>query len=117
MADEEVEEEVVAFEAVYADECTIVQRWPPHVTVTLKPGTAADISVQFVEAVLEIKANDQYPAVAPAFNLKDTKGLDDRRHAKLLSDLHAQVDELSPQPLLLVLAEVCFELVIYSILL
>lgn len=46
MADEEVEEEVVAFEAVYADECTILQRWPPHVTVALKPGTAADISVQ-----------------------------------------------------------------------
>lgn len=51
MADE-VEDELEAVEAVYRDDCTILQRSPPHVAVALKPGTADDLSLQVCETFL-----------------------------------------------------------------
>jgi hypothetical protein len=60
-----------------------------------------------VEAVLVIKASDQYPGMIPDLELQDTKGLDDKRHAKFLCDLHAKLRQFSPGPMLVAISEVC----------
>jgi E3 ubiquitin-protein ligase RNF25 len=105
-----VEEEVEAVQAIYEGDCTILQRFPPHLSVALKPHTADDPSRQFVEAVLVIKASDQYPGMIPDLELQDTKGLDDKRHAKFLCDLHAKLRQFSPGPMLVAISEAAKEL-------
>jgi hypothetical protein len=107
MMAEEVEEEVEAVQAIYEGDCMILQKFPPHLSVALKPHTADDPSRQFVEAVLVIKASDQYPGVIPDLELRDTKGLDDKRHAKFLCDLHAKLRQFPPGPMLVAISEVC----------
>ncbi|XP_052193103.1 uncharacterized protein LOC127801757 isoform X3 [Diospyros lotus] len=57
--DEEVAMEVEAVEAVYGDDCVVLQSHPPRLHLHVKPRTADVSSQQFVEAVLEIQAGSQ----------------------------------------------------------
>lgn len=104
MADE-VEQELEALMSVYGVDCTVLQRSPPFLLVSLKPRTAYDISQQFVEAVLVIKASVQYPNEPPQLDLKDTKGLDEERLSVLLSSLRALTSELAFYPMLVAICE------------
>lgn len=47
MAKEEVAMELEAVEAVYGDDCVVIQSYPPHVHLHIKPRTA-EISSQQV---------------------------------------------------------------------
>lgn len=47
MAEEEVAAEMEAVQAVYGDDCQVVEAYPPHLHVHLKPRTA-DVSSQQV---------------------------------------------------------------------
>ncbi len=49
MMAEEVEEEVEAVQAIYEGDCMILQKFPPHLSVALKPHTADDPSRQVSE--------------------------------------------------------------------
>jgi hypothetical protein len=49
----------------------------------------------------------QYPGMIPDLERRDTKGLDDKRHAKFLCDLHAKLRQFSPGPMLVAISEVC----------
>lgn len=108
MADE-TEEEVEAAIAVYGGDCTVIQRSPPHLLVRLQPRTADDISQQFVEAVLVVKANAQYPHEPPMLELKDTKGLEEEKIAHLLSELQDLADELTFNPMLVAICEAALD--------
>lgn len=46
MAEEEVMAEVEAAQAVYGDDCQVIQAYPPHLHVHLKPRTAEVSSQQ-----------------------------------------------------------------------
>lgn len=48
----------------------------------------------------------QYPGMIPDLELRDTKGLDDKRHAKFLCDLHAKLRQFPPGPMLVAISEV-----------
>jgi hypothetical protein len=52
----------------------------------------------------------QYPGMIPDLELRDTKGLDDKRHAKFLCDLHAKLRQFSPGPMLVAISEAAKEL-------
>ncbi|BBN03237.1 E3 ubiquitin-protein ligase RNF25 [Marchantia polymorpha subsp. ruderalis] len=107
---EEVEQEVEAMEAVYGSDCTVFRVFPPHLSISIKPRTADDLCVQFVEAVLVIEASAKYPGVPPKLELKDAKGLGDSRHGKLLEELHVQAKELSGEPMLVAICEAATDL-------
>lgn len=47
MAEEEVVAEVEAVEAVYGDDCVVLEKYPPHLHIHMKPRTA-DVSSQQV---------------------------------------------------------------------
>ncbi|GKU88508.1 hypothetical protein SLEP1_g2760 [Rubroshorea leprosula] len=60
MADEvEVKEEVEAVQAVYGDDCVVIDSFPPHLHLHIKPRTADVSSQQFVEAVVGIQAGPE----------------------------------------------------------
>ncbi|MCO5595816.1 hypothetical protein L7F22_049866 [Adiantum nelumboides] len=105
MAEEETEEEVEAAMAVYGADCTVIRRSPPYLLVRLQPRTANDISQQYVEAVLEFKASTQYPSVPPRLELKGTKGLEDGKIVRLLSELSELAEELTSMPMLVAICE------------
>ncbi|KAI5077188.1 hypothetical protein GOP47_0007012 [Adiantum capillus-veneris] len=92
MAEEETEEEVEAAIAVYGADCTVIRRSPPYLVVRLQPRTANDIS-------------QQYPSVPPMLELKDTKGLEDGKVSRLLSELRELADELTSNPMLVAICE------------
>jgi hypothetical protein len=46
MATEEADQEVEAMEAVYGSDCTVFQRFPPHLSIFMTPRTADDASIQ-----------------------------------------------------------------------
>lgn len=104
MADD-VELELEAVQAVYGSDCLLLQHFPPHLLVSLKPRTADDFAQQFVEAVLVIKVSTQYPNEPPKLELKETKGLDEEKISVLLSDLEALAKELACNPMLVALCE------------
>ncbi|PIA34533.1 hypothetical protein AQUCO_03700069v1 [Aquilegia coerulea] len=108
MASEEEEEvliEVEAVEAVYGEDCKIIQRFPPHIQLHIKPRTADDSSQQFVEAILELRAGSQYPKEPPHIGMIDSKGLDEVRQAHLITSIQEKVDELSSCLMLVALCE------------
>ncbi|CAM6127285.1 unnamed protein product [Calypogeia fissa] len=109
-AEVEVQQEVEAMEAVYGSDCTVFQVFPPHLSIFIKPRTADDASVQFVEAVLVMEAGEKYPDAPPELELKDVKGLGDSRHAQLLGDLRAQAAELAGGPMLVAISEAATDL-------
>ncbi|KAF2311051.1 hypothetical protein GH714_019299 [Hevea brasiliensis] len=57
--EEEVLIEVEAVQAVYGDDCVVLDSFPPHLHVHIKPRTADISSQQFVEAVIGIRAGSQ----------------------------------------------------------
>ncbi|KAF5177809.1 E3 ubiquitin-protein ligase rnf25, partial [Thalictrum thalictroides] len=78
----EEEEVLIEVEAVYGEDCKVIERFPPHFQLHIKPRTADDSSLQFVEAFLELRAGSQhtctqYPKVPPHIGIIDSKGLDE----------------------------------------
>ncbi|KAL6536850.1 hypothetical protein OROHE_012434 [Orobanche hederae] len=59
MAEEEVRVEMEAVEAVYSDDCHVIEAYPPHLLVHLKPRTADVSSQQFVEVTIGMRASPQ----------------------------------------------------------
>eukprot|EP00250_Pteridium_aquilinum_P012255 c20602_g1_i1 orf=188-1345(+) len=109
MAEEETEAELEAAIAVYGSDCNIIHRSPPHLSVRLQPRTAYDISQQYVEAVLVIKASAQYPRKPPVLELKDTKGLEEGKVALLVSELDDLANELICNPMLVAICEAALD--------
>ncbi|KAK4266713.1 hypothetical protein QN277_023599 [Acacia crassicarpa] len=109
MSAEEVVAEIEAVEAVYGSDCLILDSFPPHLHISLKPRTADVSSEQFVEATIEIHASPQYPNEPPCINLVDCKGLDEQRQKDLLNYIRDKAHELSPCLMLVALCEEAVE--------
>ncbi|XP_077244968.1 RWD domain-containing protein isoform X2 [Tasmannia lanceolata] len=106
---EEVLFEVEAVQAVYDSDCQVIQEFPPHLNVHIKPRTADDSSRQFVEAVLGIRAGFQYPTEPPQIEILDSKGLDEKRQAHLVTSVEGKAQELSSCLMLVALCEEAVE--------
>ncbi|CAN4125955.1 unnamed protein product [Withania somnifera] len=109
MAEEEVFGEVEAVEAVYGDDCLLLQPYPPTFHLHIKPRTADDSSQQFVEAIIGIQAGPKYPDEPPAIRIVDSKGLDERRKKQLISCISERASELSSCLMLVALCEEAVE--------
>ncbi|KAK6162663.1 hypothetical protein DH2020_002504 [Rehmannia glutinosa] len=96
MAEEEVRAEVEAVEAVYSDDCQVIEAYPPHLHVHLKPRTA-DVSSQ------------QYPEAPPDISVIDLKGLDEQRQKHLLASIRGKALELASCLMLVALCEEAVE--------
>ncbi|KAL4355950.1 hypothetical protein HN51_027321 [Arachis hypogaea] len=103
--EEEVVAEVEAVEAVYGTDCVLLQSFPPHFRISVKPRTADVSFEQFVEAIVDVKAGPQYPKEPPSINLVDSKGLDEQRQKYLLNYIRSKANELSPSLMLVALCE------------
>ncbi|XP_062175635.1 uncharacterized protein LOC133880667 [Alnus glutinosa] len=109
-ADEaEMEAEVEAVQAVYGDDCVVIDSYPPHLQLHIKPRTADVTSQQFVEAVIVIRAGSEYPKEPPHINLLDSKGLDDRRQKELITCIRDKACELLSYLMLVALCEEAVE--------
>ncbi|XP_021865178.2 uncharacterized protein [Spinacia oleracea] len=95
--EEEVRMEVEAAEAVYGDDCIILNRFPPHLHLHIKPRTA-DVDSQ------------QYPSDTPYVGIIGSKGLDEKRQKHLISGLHDKADELTSCSMLVALCEEAVEI-------
>ncbi|GLT39618.1 hypothetical protein SLA2020_138000 [Shorea laevis] len=110
MADEvEVKEEVEAVQAVYGDDCVVIDSYPPDLHLHIKPRTADVSSQQFVEAVVGIQAGPEYPDKPPHIHLIDSKGLDEKRQKHLLSSIQDKACELTSCLMLVALCEEAVE--------
>ncbi|KAL8129080.1 hypothetical protein V2J09_018235 [Rumex salicifolius] len=109
MAEEEVIMEVEAVKAVYGEDCTFLSTFPPHLLLQIKPRTADDSSIQFVEASIEIQAGSQYPSDPPDIMIVSSKGLDEKRLQDLNTSLHDKALDLIPCPMLVALCEEAVE--------
>ncbi|EEF50249.1 E3 ubiquitin-protein ligase RNF25 [Ricinus communis] len=113
MAEEEEEEEVLieveAVQAMYGDDCVVIDSFPPHLHVHIKPRTADVSSQQFVEAIIGIRAGPKYPNEPPCINLIESKGLDDQRQKQLISSIQDKACELSSCLMLVALCEEAVE--------
>ncbi|KAF3445589.1 hypothetical protein FNV43_RR10765 [Rhamnella rubrinervis] len=107
--EEEVVAEVEAVQAVYGDNCLVLDSYPPHLHLHIKPRTADVTSQQFVEAVIGLKASSQYPKERPQIDLIDSKGLDEQRQKLLLSLIQDKASELSSCLMLVALFEEAVE--------
>ncbi|KAK3018408.1 hypothetical protein RJ639_004707 [Escallonia herrerae] len=105
MAKADVLIEVEAVQAVYGDDCLVLDKYPPHLHLHLKPRTADVLSQQFVEAVLGIRAGLQYPDEPPQISIVDCKGLDEQRQRYLVKIVHDKACELSSYSMLVTLCE------------
>lgn len=103
--EDEILQEIEAVKAVYGSDCSVIQEMPPYLKISLKPRTAEDLSQQFVEASLVIRANTQYPMEPPEIELTDSKGLDKCRHSYLLLEIQNYARELAASPMLVSLCE------------
>ncbi|KAJ7950771.1 E3 ubiquitin-protein ligase RNF25 [Quillaja saponaria] len=108
-AEEEVLAEIEAVQAVYGSDCLVLDSFPPHLHVFLKPRTADVSSQQFVEAVIQIQAGSQYPKEPPHISLLDSKGLDGQRQKHLINYIQDKACELSPCLMLVALCEEAVE--------
>lgn len=106
--EEDVAAEVEAVQAVYGDDCVVLDSYPPHLHLHIKPRTADVASQQFVEAVIAIRASSQYPEEPPHIYLIDSKGLDEQRQKQLTNYIREKACELSS---CLMLVAVCEEAV------
>lgn len=68
-AEEEVQAELEAVLAVYGEDCRVLQDFPPHINVSIRPRTADDPVKQFVEAVLSVRAGAQVLQFQPMIML------------------------------------------------
>uniref|UniRef100_A0A5B7BXB6 E3 ubiquitin-protein ligase RNF25 n=1 Tax=Davidia involucrata TaxID=16924 RepID=A0A5B7BXB6_DAVIN len=109
MAEDEVLIEVEAVQAVYGDDCLVLDKYPPHLHVHIKPRTADVSSQQFVEAVLGIKAGPQYPREPPHIDIIESKGLDEQRQKHLINGICDKACELSSCLMLVALCEEAVE--------
>ncbi|GAB4861984.1 hypothetical protein Ancab_037238 [Ancistrocladus abbreviatus] len=107
--EEEVIMEVEAVQAVYGDDCTVLNRYPPHLHVHIKPRTADVSSQQFVEADIDIRAGSQYPNDPPDIIVIGSKGLDEERLKHLRASLHDKAHELTSYLMLVALCEEAVE--------
>ncbi|RZC48127.1 hypothetical protein C5167_041068 [Papaver somniferum] len=107
--EEEVLFEVEAVESVYEKDCSVLQRYPPHLNIHIKPRTAEDSSQQFVEAVLCLQAGPKYPEEPPQIDIKESKGLDEERKVRLLNILREKSQELCSCLMLVALCEEAVE--------
>ncbi|XP_050235989.1 uncharacterized protein LOC126686020 [Mercurialis annua] len=103
--EEEVLMEMEAVQAVYGDNCIVVNQFPPHFHLDIKPRTADISSQQFVEAIIEIRASSQYPNELPEISIIESKGLDDGRQNQLLDSIQQKARELSSCLMLVALCE------------
>ncbi|KAL6130630.1 hypothetical protein ACLB2K_069009 [Fragaria x ananassa] len=106
--EEDVAAELEAVQAVYGDDCVVLDSYPPRIHLHIKPRTADVASQQFVEAVIEIRAGPQYPEEPPQIYLVDSKGLDEERQKHLTNYIREKASELSS---CLMLVAVCEEAV------
>lgn len=106
---EEVLVEVEAVQAVYGDDCVVLDKFPPHLHVYIKPRTAEISSQQFVEAVLVIRAGPQYPVEPPQIELIESKGLDVQRQKHLITSIRDKACEISSCLMLVTLCEEAVE--------
>ncbi|KAL8210312.1 hypothetical protein R6Q57_007044 [Mikania cordata] len=109
MAEDEVLIEVEAAKSVYADDCLVLEQYPPHLNLLIKPRTADDSSQQFVEAVIGIRASYKYPDEPPDIMIIDSKGLDEQRQNHLIITIHNKARELSTNSMLVALCEEAVE--------
>ncbi|XAR63268.1 hypothetical protein NMG60_11023151 [Bertholletia excelsa] len=109
MAEDEVLSEVEAVQAVYGDDCLVLDRYPPHIHVHIKPRTAEVSSQQFVEAVLGIRAGPKYPKEPPDIHVIESKGLDEQREKNLISSIQDKGRELSSCLMIVALCEEAVE--------
>ncbi|KAL7158404.1 hypothetical protein ABFS83_02G141000 [Erythranthe nasuta] len=109
MAEEEVEAELEAVQAVNGDDCHVIEAYPPHLHVHLKPRTAEISSQQFVEATIGMRAGPQYPEEPPEISIIDSKGLDEQRQKHLLSSIRGKALELVSCLMLVTLCEEAVE--------
>ncbi|KAM3266122.1 E3 ubiquitin-protein ligase RNF25 [Capsicum annuum] len=107
--EEEVVAEVEAVQAVYGDDCLLLNTYPPSFHLHIKPRTADDSSQQFVEAIIEIQAGSKYPDEPPAIRIVDSKGLDEQRQKQLISCISERATELSSCLMLVALCEEAVE--------
>ncbi|GMY23048.1 e3 ubiquitin-protein ligase rnf25 [Fagus crenata] len=107
--EDEVMAEVEAVQAVYGDDCVILQSYPPHLHLHIKPRTADVTSQQFVEAVIEIRAGSKYPEEVPHIDLIDSKGFDEQRQQELITCIRDKACELSCYLMLVSLCEEAVE--------
>ncbi|KAJ0961858.1 hypothetical protein J5N97_029686 [Dioscorea zingiberensis] len=108
--EQEVRMEVEAVQAVYGDDCEIIHDFPPHLHVHITPRTADDSSQQFVEAILGILCDAQYPQKPPHVHIVDSKGLDENREKHLITTIENKAKELSSCLMLVALCEEAVEL-------
>jgi len=104
MTEEEVAMEVEALEAVYSEDCVILDSYPPHLHLHIKPRTAEISSQQFVEAVVRFQAGSKYPDEPPRISLIESKGLDEQRQKLLIGIVQEKASQLSSS---LMLVELC----------
>ncbi|XP_065859135.1 uncharacterized protein [Euphorbia lathyris] len=109
MAEEEVLVEVEAVQAVYGDDCVVLDSFPPHLQVHIKPRTADISSEQFVEAVIAIRSCSKYPEKPPHIEVIDSKGLDQQRQKHLIASIQDKACELSSCLMLIALCEEAVE--------
>ncbi|WCJ23022.1 RWD domain-containing protein [Euphorbia peplus] len=109
MAEEEVLIELEALQSVYGDDCVIIESFPPHLHVHIKPRTADISSEQFVEAVIAIRAGPKYPEEPPDTEVIDSKGLDPQRQKHLIDSIQDKACELSTCLMLIALCEEAVE--------
>ncbi|XP_044481325.1 uncharacterized protein LOC123207902 isoform X2 [Mangifera indica] len=102
---EETMMELAAVQAVYGEDCVILNSYPPHLHLHIKPRTANVSSQQFVEAVIGIRAGPKYPDEAPSIDLIESKGLDQQRQKDLISSIQDKGCELSSDLMLVALCE------------
>lgn len=105
MAEEEVMAEVEAVEAVYGDDCKVIEAYPPHLHLHLMPRTADVTSQQFVEAIIGIRAGPKYPEEPPEIRVIDSKGLDEKRQKHLIDSIYCKAFELASCLMLVALCE------------
>ncbi|XP_043721117.1 E3 ubiquitin-protein ligase RNF25 isoform X2 [Telopea speciosissima] len=108
--EEEVIFEVEALRAVYDDDCLVIQSFPPHIHVHIRPRTADDSSQQFVEVILGIRAGAEYPKEPPHIDIIESKGLDGKRQAHLFTSIQDKARELSSCLMLVALCEEAVEM-------
>ncbi|KAL3613669.1 hypothetical protein CASFOL_041743 [Castilleja foliolosa] len=109
MAEEEVTAELEAVEAVYGDDFHLIEAYPPHLHVHLKPRTAEVFSQQFVEATIGMRAGPQYPEEPPEIIIIDSKGLDEQRQKHLLTSIRGKASELVSCSMIVALCEEAVE--------
>ncbi|XP_024026469.1 E3 ubiquitin-protein ligase RNF25 isoform X2 [Morus notabilis] len=107
--EEEVAAELEAVQAVYGDDCVVLDSYPPHLHLHINPRTADVTSQQFVEAVISIRAGSKYPNESPQINLIESKGLDEERQKFLVTYIRDKGSELYSCLMLVALCEEAVE--------